>query len=259
MHQMSASSLSNAPSVPPFERPRERLFVNGPGALSDQELIAILLGTGVRGRSAISMASDLVSYAHGSESIGRLDPDELRVRLGLGTARTARILAAIELGRRATSGRAEQQPVIHSPRDAARLFRSTMADLPTEHVNVIVLDRQMRLIRTMNVHRGTRVGSPMCPQAIFRAAVVANANGIIVAHNHPSEELRASEADLSATEMLVTAGETLGIELVDHLVITRAGHLSLRRRDPGYALPPRIRGGRSPRRSGDDAADDVSI
>jgi DNA repair protein RadC len=168
------------------ERPRERLRNLGPQALSNAELIAILLRVGVPGENAVQVGQRLLQTFGGIAGIHRAPFDELLKQHGMGEAKAAQIKAAIELGRRLTLESPEERPTINSPGDAANLMLYEMQALEQEHLRVMLLDRRNRVMEVVDLYRGSVSSSQIRVGEIFREAVRKNASAIIVAHNHPS-------------------------------------------------------------------------
>lgn len=213
--------------LPRSERPRERLIDLGAGALSSAELLAILLGSGGAGRSALHVGHAVLAEAGGAlRWIARQPVAALRVVPGVGTARAVTIHASLELGRRmAVEGRQDGFPV-RSPRDVIEYFAPRMEDLPVEEFHVAVLDAQHRLERDITVTRGILNSSLVHPREVFREAIAERAAAIILVHNHPSGDPEPSADDKAVTEQLVAAGRLLDIPVHDHVIIGRGRYSS---------------------------------
>ena len=216
------------------ERPRERLAALGAGALSSAELIAILLRTGIEGLNAVQLAQDLLMDLGGLAGLHRVPYEELRSRRGIGPAKAAQLKAAVELGRRLGATVPEDRPTIQSPSDAAALLLYEMGALEQEHLRVLLLDTRNRLIRTIEVYRGSLNTSLIRVGEVFRDAVRSNAASIIIVHNHPSGDPTPSPEDVSVTRALVEAGSLLDIEVLDHLVIGKNCFVSLKSKGLGF-------------------------
>ncbi|MCK4692486.1 MAG: DNA repair protein RadC [Anaerolineales bacterium] len=216
------------------ERPRERLAALGAGALSSAELIAILLRTGIEGLNAVQLAQDLLMDLGGLSGLHRVPYEELRSRRGIGPAKAAQLKAAVELGRRLGAAVPEDRPTIQSPSDAAALLLYEMGALEQEHLRVLLLDTRNRLIRTIEVYRGSLNTSLIRVGEVFRDAVRSNAASIIIVHNHPSGDPTPSPEDVSVTRALVEAGSLLDIEVLDHLVIGKNCFVSLKSKGLGF-------------------------
>jgi DNA repair protein RadC len=216
------------------ERPRERLASLGPGALSNAELIAILLRSGIEGLNAVQLAQQLLVDTGGLSGLHSAPYQELCSRRGIGPAKAAQLKAAVELGRRLAASTPEEQPIIQSPDDAASLILYEMGALEQEHFRILLLDTRNRLIRIVEVYRGSLNTSLIRVAEIFRDAVRFNAASIIVAHNHPSGDPTPSPEDISVTKAIVDAGSLLDIEVLDHLVIGKNRFLSLKSKGLGF-------------------------
>jgi len=215
------------------DRPRERLAALGPQALSNAELIAILLRVGVPGENAVQVAQRLLQTFGGISGLHRAPFDELLHQHGLGEAKAAQIKAAIELGRRLTLESPEERPVINSPADAAALVQYEMGALEQEHLRVMLLDRRNRVLETVDLYRGSVSSSQIRVGEIFREAVRKNASALIVIHNHPSGDPTPSPDDVAVTRAILQAGKMLDVDVLDHLVIGAGRWVSLRERGLG--------------------------
>ncbi len=213
--------------LPRTDRPRERLVDFGPQALSTAELLAIVLGAGGRGRSAIAVGHDVLGSARGSlRRLATRPVAELTAHFGVGRAKAAVIHAALELGKRmAAEGRDEALP-IRTPRDVVTVFAPRLEDLPVEEFHVAVLDAQHRLERDITVTRGILNSSLVHPREVFREAIAERAAAIILVHNHPSGDPSPSADDRSVTDQLVAAGRLLDIPVHDHVIIGRGRYTS---------------------------------
>lgn len=217
------------------ERPRERLQNLGPQALSNAELIAILLRVGVPGENAVQVGQRLLQKFGGIAGIHRAPFDELIDQHGIGEAKAAQIKAAIELGRRLTLESPQERPAINSPADAAALIQYEMQALEQEHLRVMLLDRRNRVQEIVDLYRGSVSSSQIRVGEIFREAVRKNASAIIVAHNHPSGDPTPSPDDVAVTRAILQAGKLLDIDVLDHLVIGQGSWVSLKERGLGFA------------------------
>ncbi len=220
--------------LPVDERPRERLAHAGEGALSMAELLAIILGTGVGGESALALATRLISRYGGLPGLARASFTELRAEKGLGPAKTAQLKAALELGRRMLLIAPEDRFVVRSPADVAQLLMAEMSHLEQEHFRVLYLDTRNRLLGSETVYVGSLNASHIRVSEVFREAVKRNCASIIVAHNHPSGDPTPSPEDVEVTRQLVAAGNLLDIEVLDHLIIGQQRFVSLRERGLGF-------------------------
>lgn len=217
------------------DRPRERLASLGPQALSNAELIAILLRVGVKGESAVTVGQRLLHKFGGLTGLHRAPFADLTKQHGLGDAKAAQIKAAIELGRRLTLESPEERPTINSPADAAALVLYEMSALEQEHLRVMLLDRRNRVLETVEVYKGSVNSSQVRVGELFKEAVRKNASAIIVVHNHPSGDPTPSPDDVAVTRAIVQAGKLLDVEVLDHLVIGQGRWISLKERGLGFA------------------------
>ena len=189
------------------ERPRERLATLGPQALTNAELIGILLRVGVKGENAVMVGQRLLKKFGGLTGLHRAPFSDLKKQHGLGVAKAAHIKAAIELGRRLTIESPEERPTINSPADAAVLVQYEMSALEQEHLRVMLLDRRNRLLETVEVYKGSVNSSQVRVGELFKEAVRKNASAIIVIHNHPSGDPTPSPDDVAVTRAIVQAGK----------------------------------------------------
>jgi DNA repair protein RadC len=205
--------------LPTEERPRERLKAFGPSALSNTELLAILLRTGVTGESVMSVASRVLRRFQGLAGLARASYSELCSEHGISEAKACQLLAALELGRRYSSLQPEETARISSPRDVANLLMGEMSFLRQEHLRVLVLNTKNQVQGVSQVYIGN-VNSAMVRVAeIFKPAITQNCPNVIVVHNHPSGDPTPSADDIAITRQLAGAGKLLDIELLDHVII----------------------------------------
>ncbi len=222
--------------MPQGERPRERLRDHGSRYLSNAELIAILLRTGIKGENVLAMSSRLLTRFRGLDGLGRSTFAELCAERGLSEAKSCQLMAALELGRRFISMSPEDRAVIHSPQDVANLLQAEMAPLEQEHLKVLLLNTKNQVLSVPEIYIGNVNSSMVRPAEIFRPAVRDNAPSIIVVHNHPSGDPTPSPEDVNITRELVAAGKLLSIDLLDHIVIGSGGrHVSLNERRLGFS------------------------
>jgi len=215
-------------------RPRERLAQAGESALSDAELLAIILRTGVGGENVVSMAMRLLSRYGGWPGIARASFAELEAEKGLGRAKAAQIKAALEIGRRVLAAAPAERYTVRSPTDVAHLLLAEMSHLEQEHFRVLYLDTRNHVLGIETVYVGSLNASYIRVADVFREAVKRSSAGVIVAHNHPSGDPTPSPEDVGVTQQLVSAGRLLGIEVLDHLVIGQQRFVSLRERGLGF-------------------------
>jgi DNA repair protein RadC len=216
------------------DRPRERLVKLGPQALSNSELIAILLRVGVQGENAVQVGQRLMQKFGGIRGLHRASLTEVQAQHGIGAAKAATIKAAIELGRRLTIESPEERPTIHSPADAVALVQYEMAALEQEHLRVIVLDTRNHVIEIVELYHGSLNASVVRVGEVFKPAIQHNAASILVVHNHPSGDHTPSPDDVIVTRSMVEAGKLLDIEVLDHLVIGQGKFVSMKESGLGF-------------------------
>jgi DNA repair protein RadC len=214
--------------LPLDERPRERLASLGAGALSSRELLAALLGTGARGLSALDLAGELLGP--GLHTLAARSLPELEQVRGLGRAKAARVLAALELGGRLASDGGSVAPSLQSPGEAARYLLPRYSARPVETFGLLALDARHRLRREAVVSVGCLTASLVHPREVFQEAVVSRAAALVLFHNHPSGDPEPSAEDLALTRRLAAAGSLMGIEVLDHLVLGAGRYVSLKER-----------------------------
>ena len=204
----------------PEDRPREKLLAKGTPVLSDAELVAILLGTGTTTVSAVELAKRVLQTVNNNlHELGRLSVKDLMRIKGIGEAKAIAIIAALELGRRRKDGEAEEKPRISASRDCFNLLRPHLEDIPHEEFWIILLNRANRMIKKFQISQGGVAGTVADPKIIFKLALSELASGIILAHNHPSGNLTASQADIDLTRKIKEAGKLLEIQVLDHLIV----------------------------------------
>jgi DNA repair protein RadC len=217
------------------DRPRERLAELGPQALSNPELLAILLRVGVPGENAVQVGQRLLDNLGGISGIHRAAYADVCSQHGIGPAKAAQIKAAIELGRRLSQEAPEERPAIHSPGDAAALVQYEMSALDQEELRVVMLDTRNRVEAIVQVYKGSLNSSQVRVGEVFKPAVKRGSASIIVIHNHPSGDATPSPDDVAVTRAIVQAGKLLDIEVLDHLVIGQGKFVSLKERGLGFA------------------------
>ncbi len=204
----------------PEDRPREKMLLKGTGALSDAELIAILIGSGSRNLSALDLSKRILEGVNNQlNELARVSAQDLTKVKGIGPAKAIAIVAALELGRRRKESEIHEKPKIGSSQEAYAVICSDVMDLQHEEFWVLLLNRANRLIRKQRVSEGGVSGTVADPKLIFKCALDHLASGIIVAHNHPSGNRTASQSDIDLTKKLREAGKFLEIQLLDHLII----------------------------------------
>jgi DNA repair protein RadC len=218
-------------SLPADERPRERLLKAGPSSLSDGELLAIILRTGLVGEMVTELANDLLLQHGGFWGLHAASVEQLSRRRGLKGAKVAQLKAALEIGRRMRAAAPDERPQVSSPEDAFRLLQFELAALEQEEMWVLVLDTKNRLVgRPRPIYRGSLNSTSLRVGELFREAVRENAASIVVAHNHPSGDPTPSPEDVKVTRDIVAGGKLLDVELLDHLIVARNGYVSLKQR-----------------------------
>ena len=220
-----------------MERPRERLGLRGPAGLTSAELIALVWGSGTRGRSAVDLAGDALARHDGLTELARASELELKSIPGVGDAKAAQLVAAFELGRRMLADWPEARPTIRSPRDLADRLILQMGRLEREELRVVLLDTKNHVLRFATVYQGNVSSSLVRVGELFRDAVRLNASGVILVHNHPSGDPTPSPDDLHLTAAALAAGRLLDIQLLDHLVIGHDAFVSLRDRGVAFDRP----------------------
>ena len=212
---------------PAAERPRERLLDLGCGALSDAELLALVLRTsGLSGATAIDQARDLLTDFGGLVMLCRATPDELARRRGMGPSSAAAIVAALELGRRAAHVTTDRGGVFRTSADVFAHFRGRLVALRTEAFYVLLLDAKHRKLREVRISEGSLTASIVHPREVFAPAVRESAAAMILVHNHPSGDPSPSPEDAELTRRLRQAGDILGIRVLDHVIVGAQGHWS---------------------------------
>ena len=214
--------------VPVVDRPREKLARAGAAALGDNELIALVLGSGTRSRGALQVAHDVIGASDGVEGLFRIGLDELCRVPGVGQARAARLKAAVELGRRTLFGDRDERPQMLTTKDLVAYLQPRYAGFGVERFGVMLLDQKQRVIRSEIVSTGTIESSISNPRDVFRVAIVAQASFVVAFHNHPSGDPSPSIPDRLMTRRLHAAGELVGIALMDHIILGGSTYFSFR-------------------------------
>lgn len=212
----------------PSQRPRERLLDFGAAALSDAELLAVLIRTGTRGRGAVGDAHRLLADSGGLAGFARLDRREMQRRPGLGPAKTATVLAAIEIGKRFAKAELQTAERLDQPQIAGDFLVRRLHTESREVFGFVALDSRHRYLSLHELTLGTRNQAPVDAAELFRLAVLDRASGVLLFHNHPSGDLEPSRDDLELTRRLVKGGQVVGVSILDHLVVAGGRWLSLR-------------------------------
>ena len=212
----------------PDDRPREKLLRHGPTALGDNELVALVLGSGVRGTGALHVANELLRARGGVHGLMRSSAGDLAHISGIGTAKAAQLLAALELGRRTLASAPGARLQLRTGRDAAAYLMPTYGSRPVEQFGVVLLDSKHRVMKTTLVASGTLNSTIVEPRDVFREALVTGAAAVVAFHNHPSGDPTPSPEDEELTRRLRAAGILMGIDVVDHIILGDARYCSLR-------------------------------
>lgn len=214
---------------PEAERPREKLLARGSAALSDAELIAVLLGSGIPGTDAIALGRQLLAQAGGVAALLGAPAEAVALR-GIGPAKRARLMAALELARRSLGEQLRQRPALGSPRESGDYLRAQLRDRPYEVFACLYLDNRHRVLAFEELFRGTVDGASVHPREVVRACLRHNACAVIFAHNHPSGVAEPSAADRAITRELRDALQLVGVRVLDHLVIGAGAPVSMAER-----------------------------
>jgi len=216
--------------LPLSERPRERLQKLGVEALSAQEILALILGRGVAGESVMVTAQRLLSQFGNLKGIANASVEELTKVKGIGIAKASQIKAAFELANRLEGyPEAEEKSIVKTPDDAVGLVRARLKGKKKEHFVALLLDTRNQLIKTAEISIGSLDSSIVHPREVFKEAIAASAASVIFVHNHPSGDPTASEEDIKLTKRLAEAGEIVGIDVLDHIIVGGKKFLSLKR------------------------------
>ena len=205
--------------LPPELRPRERLLSEGPAALSSAELMGILFGIGSREKTAVELASEVISESGDLFGLYNVTVHDLVKTHGIGEAKACIILAAVEFGKRLGRVRNPGRPVISSPADVEGLLRGRIANLDRENFVAVLLNTKNEVLEVPTVSVGTLSASLVHPREVFKPAIRASAAGVILAHNHPSGKVQPSREDREVTRRLCDASEIIGIEVLDHVIL----------------------------------------
>ena len=207
---------------PVTERPRERLLAHGANALSNAELVAILLRTGLKGANAVEVGRQLLARFGSLQSLARASVTDLQKVKGIGRDKAVTLVAAFTIAGKMAAELQLESPVLDNPENVARLLRELNVLKTVETLQVVSLNTRRKLIRIDEVTDGTLDTLLVHPREVFKTAIAANAAAIVLAHNHPSGDPTPSEADIKVTRDLIRAGQLLHIEVLDHIIIGRA-------------------------------------
>ena len=216
--------------LPDNERPRERLQHYGASALSNAELLAILLRTGIKGENVINLSTRLLVDCGGLVGLSKTGFSQLSAIKGVGPAKTCQLKAALELGRRLTISSPDERPQMTNPSDAANLLMLEMGSLEQEQLRVILLDTKNYLISAPTIYQGSAHTAVIRIGEIFKEAVREQATSTIIIHNHPSGDPTPSPEDVHVTERIIEAGRLLDIEVLDHIIIGNQRYVSMKER-----------------------------
>lgn len=209
------------------DRPREKLLTKGKSALSDAELIAILLGTGSRNESALDLSKRILSsVGNNLQELGRLTPVQLRAYKGIGEAKAVSIAAAMELCKRKRESETRSLSKISSSRDVFEHMQPVIGELAHEEFWVLYLNNSNKILERVQLSKGGITGTVVDVRLAFKTALQHGATGMILCHNHPSGTLKPSEADRQITRKMRAAGEQLDIKILDHIIVTESAYYS---------------------------------
>lgn len=209
------------------DRPREKMLYHGLSSLTDAELIAILIGSGNSAETAVELSRRILEKVKNNlNELGKLNVEDLKQFKGIGEAKAISIIAAMELGRRRNRSTALEQEKISGSSDVARYLRSLIGDLPHEEFWVLFLNRQNKILDKQRLSQGGMTGTVIDVRLVLKMALEKHATSLIFAHNHPSGNLDASDADRKITRQLKDSAAVMDIPLLDHLIITQGGYFS---------------------------------
>lgn len=209
------------------DRPREKMLLKGKSALSDVELLAILIGSGTQGNNAIEMGRILMNkFQNDLNKLAGASVSDLRKINGIGTAKAVTIVSALELSRRREKTEAREQTIIRSSEDVYNLMKPFLLDLKSEEFWVILLNRRNAVIKTSKISAGGMTGTVVDPRLVFRGALEEYACSMILVHNHPSGNTKPSEEDIRLTRSMKSAGEFLEIQVLDHVIFCNGSYFS---------------------------------
>jgi DNA repair protein RadC len=211
------------------DRPRERLARCGPSSLAVRELLALVLGHGVPGRTAVELAGAVLREAGGVHGLTKISLGQLNRIPGMGPAQSGRVLAAVELGRRTLAISPRAKLPLRTPEELAAFLLPKFGSHPLERFGAVLLDSRHRFLRLHVLSEGGLDATIVQPRDLFREATLGGASAVVVFHNHPSGDSRPTRDDLDLTRRLIDAGRIVGIDVVDHLILTDTVYCSLRR------------------------------
>lgn len=219
---MTAGASLSMPlkGLPPDTRPREKLLQRGPASLSDAELLALLLRTGIQGKNVVQLAQELVDRFGGIAGLLHSGADALKSVKGLGPAKRAEILAVVELARRALAQEIQQRPLFDSPQAVSHYLQLHLGHKPHEVFAVLFLDSQHKLLAMEELFRGTLTQTSVYPREVVLRALHHHAAAVVLAHNHPSGTAEPSRADEMLTQTLKSALALVDVRVLDHFIVT---------------------------------------
>jgi DNA repair protein RadC len=226
--------------LPAEERPRERLFALGEGALSDAELLGIVIGAGRRGATAVDLGRALLARYGGLRGLAGAAARDIKGLGGIGPARAARLRACAEVARRVAAAPLEERVRIETPEQVFRHFGPLLRDGKRERFYLVLLDRKNRVLRSVQIVEGGLAEAVVHPREAFAPALREGAAAVIAVHNHPSGDPSPSEEDVRLTARLEACGELLGIPVLDHVIVGGDSYVSLRERGSMGILPARM-------------------
>lgn len=225
----SSSKHTTIKEWPEGERPREKMLHRGASALSEAELLAILIRTGARGTTALDLAKKLLANGRTLRDCATMSPADF-AEFGIGQARASAIIAAFELVRRFPSSQGAAKPFFHAPEDVAGRYTARVSDLKHEEFWALLLNSANQLLREIKISSGTLNSSLVHPRECFHDAIKEKAASVIFFHNHPSGNPEPSQEDIAVTRQLVEAGKILGIPVHDHIILAERGYTSFAHR-----------------------------
>jgi DNA repair protein RadC len=219
--------------LPKTTRPREKLLAMGSHTLTDAELLAVMLGTGLPGQNVLQLAHSLLEHFHGLAGLLQASPADLRAAKGLGgSARRAQLLAVLELSRRVLLQKMRKRDVMNNPETVKQFLQLQMGAYPQEVFAVVFMDAQYRLLSFQEMFKGTLNQTSVYPREVVKLALDQGAAAVILAHNHPSGDVRPSAADSTLTRTLQTALSMVDVKVLDHIIVGPGIHWSMAERSP---------------------------
>ncbi|HMA59849.1 MAG TPA: DNA repair protein RadC [Halanaerobiales bacterium] len=214
--------------MPVDKRPREKMIKYGSNSLTTEELMALIIRTGYQRETAIDLASNLLNKSKGLKGIIDFTPEEFMQYKGIGKAKSTQLCAVIELSKRISSCNYQGEILLNSPKEAVSLLMPMMRHLKQEHLYALLLDVKNKIIAKTLISKGGLASSTVHPREVFKKAIKKSCASLIIAHNHPSGDPTPSDNDIEVTKRLLSAGEVLGIDLLDHLIIGDGKYISLK-------------------------------